>query len=254
MTRAKLKGAIVDAAKAYIDAEVASGDVDSDDAADLKDRADDDLGFAIKASKTKTVAANLGITVAALNDGFRAARKALFTAKINKALANGDITADEAADLKDELDDADLPGYKALGSGGFDLGYGHERAASGAASAGKALARREGPARALPSARADGGLGPVAPGEVPEPRPSRCGPSRSETRRSPSRAAAACSAATITAVSERQPPVILEVVAEEPRRREVRRRALRVAGAAAHDRAAALVGEEPAVGRRADGA
>ncbi len=127
VTRAKLKGAIVDAAKSYIDSEVASGDVDSDDAADLKDRADDDLGFAIKASKTKTVAANLGITVAALNDGFRAARKALFTAKINKALANGDITADEAADLKDELDDVDLPGYKTLGYGGFDLGYGHEK-------------------------------------------------------------------------------------------------------------------------------
>ena len=127
VTRAKLKGAIVDAAKSYIDSEVASGDVDSDDAADLKDRADDDLGFAIKASKTKTVAANLGITVAALNDGFRAARKALYTAKIDKALANGDITADEAADLKDELDDADLPGYKALGHGGFDLGYGHEK-------------------------------------------------------------------------------------------------------------------------------
>jgi hypothetical protein len=127
VTRAKLKGAIVDAAKAYIDSEVASGDIDSDDAADLKDRAEDDLGFAIKASKTKTVAANLGITVAALNDSFRAARKALLTAKINKALANGDIDADEAAELKEELDDTDLPGYKTLGYGGFDLGYGHER-------------------------------------------------------------------------------------------------------------------------------
>jgi hypothetical protein len=124
VTRAKLKTAIVGAADAAIDAEVASGDVDSDDAADLKDRADDDLGFAIKVSKTKTVAANLGITVAALNDGFRAARKALYTAKIDKALANGDITAGEAAELKDELADADLPGYKAFGFGGFDLGYG----------------------------------------------------------------------------------------------------------------------------------
>jgi hypothetical protein len=124
VTRAKLKSAIVDAADARIDAEVASGDIESDEAADLKDRADDDLGFAIKTSQTKTVAANLGITVAALNDGFRAARKALYTAKIDKALANGDITAAEAADLKSELDDADLPGYKAFGYGGFDLGYG----------------------------------------------------------------------------------------------------------------------------------
>jgi hypothetical protein len=75
VTRAKLKGAIVDAANARIDAEVASGDVDEDDAADLKDRASDDLAYAIKISRTKTVAANLGITVAALNDGFRAARR-----------------------------------------------------------------------------------------------------------------------------------------------------------------------------------
>ena len=121
VTRAKLKGAIVDAADAYIDSEVASGDVTADDAADLKARVDDDLAFAIKTSKTKTVAANLGITVAVLNDGFSAARKALYTAKIDKALANGDITAAEAADLKAELDDATLPGYKAIGSGGFDL-------------------------------------------------------------------------------------------------------------------------------------
>jgi hypothetical protein len=123
VTRAKVKGAIVDAAEARIDEEVASGDVDAADAADLKDRASDDLAFAIKTSRTKTVAANLGITVAALNDGFRAARKALFTAKIDKALANGDIDATEAADLKAELDDADLQGYKAFGSEGFDLGY-----------------------------------------------------------------------------------------------------------------------------------
>jgi hypothetical protein len=124
ITRAKLKGAIVDAAEARIDEEVASGDVESDEAADLKDRASDDLRFAIKISKTKTVAANLGITVAALNDGFRAARKALYTAEIDKALANGDVTAAEAAELKDELADADLPGYKTFGFGGFDLGYG----------------------------------------------------------------------------------------------------------------------------------
>src|SRR6186713_335602 len=57
VTRAKLKGAIVDAAEARIDEEVADDDIDADDAADLKDRASDDLGFAIKLSKTKAVAA-----------------------------------------------------------------------------------------------------------------------------------------------------------------------------------------------------
>jgi hypothetical protein len=132
VTRAKLKGAIVDAADAYIGSEVASGDVTAADAEDLKAEVDDNLGYAIKTSKTKTVAANLGITVAALNTGFSAARKALYTAKIDKALANGDITAAEAADLKSELDDATLPGYKAVGYGGFDLGYGGGGHGSGA--------------------------------------------------------------------------------------------------------------------------
>jgi hypothetical protein len=60
--------------------------------------------------------------VAALNEGFSSARKALIEAKIDKALKNGDIDADEADDLKSELDDADLPGYKTVGGGGFDLG------------------------------------------------------------------------------------------------------------------------------------
>ena len=124
VTRAKLKGAIVDSADAYIDSEVASGDLSADDAAEAKDRVDDDLGYAISVSRTKTVASNLGITVPELNDGFRAARKTLILAKIDKAVANGNLTADRAAELKDELDDADLPGYKAFGGGGYDFGYG----------------------------------------------------------------------------------------------------------------------------------
>ena len=129
VTRAKLKGAIADAAGAYIDSEVASGDVTAADAADLKARADDDLAFAISTSRTKTVAANLGVTVAALNNGFSAARKTLITAKIDKAVANGDLTAAEAADLKSELADAVLPGYKASGFS-FDIGYGDSGSSS----------------------------------------------------------------------------------------------------------------------------
>jgi hypothetical protein len=123
VTRAKLKGAIADAANAYIDSEVKSGDLDEGDAADLKDQVADDLAFAIATSRTKTVAANLGITVGALNDRFSAARKALITVKIDKALKDGDIDADQADELKSELDDASLPGYKSVGrGGGFDLG------------------------------------------------------------------------------------------------------------------------------------
>ena len=131
VTRAKLKTAIADSADAYIDSEVATGDLDEGDAADLKDQVDDDLAFAIATSRTKTVASNLGITVAALNDAFSAARKALLEAKIDKALKNGDIEADQAAELKDELDDADLPGYKTVPYGGFGLDLGSNTRGAG---------------------------------------------------------------------------------------------------------------------------
>lgn len=55
----------------------------------------------------------------------------MITAQIDKALANGTITPARAAALKSDLDDAVLPGYKAVGSGGFDLG----KAAHGSAGA-----------------------------------------------------------------------------------------------------------------------
>jgi hypothetical protein len=128
VTKAKLKGAIVDSAVAHIDQQVEDGDIESDEAADLKDQAADDLRFALATSQTKTVAANLGITTTALNTGFRAARKALATAKIDKALAGGDITADEAAQQKAALDKADLPGYKGYGYGGYGGGGADHRA------------------------------------------------------------------------------------------------------------------------------
>ena len=126
VTRAKLKQAIVDSANAYIDSEVTSGDLTAGDAADLKTQVEDDLGFAIATSRTKTVASNLGITVAALNDGFSAARKSLAEAKIDKALKNGGIPADQAAEAKSQLDDVDFPGYKAPGD--VYGAYGHDSA------------------------------------------------------------------------------------------------------------------------------
>jgi hypothetical protein len=134
ITRAKLKTAIQDSANAYIDSEVTSGDLSSDDAADAKTQVEDDLGFAIATSRTKTVASNLGITLAALNDGFSAARKALAEAKIDKALKNGDITADQAAKAKDKLDDVDFPGYKAPGDAYGGHGSGPAAKASGSSS------------------------------------------------------------------------------------------------------------------------
>lgn len=121
VTRATLVQAIEEAAVARIDEAVEDGDVDADDAADLKDEARDNLRYAMAASQTKAVASNLGITTAKLNTAFRAARKALAIARIDKAVANGNLDEEEAAELKEELERASLPGYKA-GGGGFGLG------------------------------------------------------------------------------------------------------------------------------------
>lgn len=121
VTPAKLKGAIADAAVARITEAAEDGDIDADDAADMKEEARDNLRYAYGVSTTRTVAANLGITAVRLNTGFRAARKALLVARIDEAVEDGDLEADDAAELKADLDD-DLPGYK---GGGRGFGGGH---------------------------------------------------------------------------------------------------------------------------------
>ena len=122
---ATLRQAIVNAAIARIDAEVAEGDVDEDDADELKERAQENLRFAIGVSRTRTVASNLGITVQRLNTGFRDARRTLILEQINEAVEEGELDEDDAAELREELEDAELPGYKAADFRG--LGYGGGR-------------------------------------------------------------------------------------------------------------------------------
>jgi hypothetical protein len=120
VTRAKLKASIVGAAEARIDEAVEDGDVDADEAAELKEEVADNLAYAMRISRTRAVASRLGVTTARLNAAFRAARKTLIVARIDRAVANDDLTAAEAAELKSELDEEDLPGYK----GGFGGGGG----------------------------------------------------------------------------------------------------------------------------------
>ncbi len=98
--RAKLKQAIVDAATARVDEAVDDGDLEADDADEYKAEAEDNLAFAYSISRTKTVATNLGITIAKLNDGFSAARKSLAVARIDAAVKAGDLDESEAADRK----------------------------------------------------------------------------------------------------------------------------------------------------------
>jgi len=119
VTAARLTTAITNAAVARIDEAVTDDDIEAADAADLKERARDNLGYAMRISRTRAVASSLGITTTKLNDGFRAARKALILARINEAVADGDLTAARAAELKADLEDAELPGYKPFGFHGF---------------------------------------------------------------------------------------------------------------------------------------
>lgn len=126
VTPAKLKSAIQASAVTSINEAAADEDIDADEAADLKEEVADNLNTAYALSRASTVAKELGITTTQLNNGFRAARKSLAVARIDEALADGDIDADEAADLKAELDEADLPGYKQSPfRGGGGPGRGH---------------------------------------------------------------------------------------------------------------------------------
>lgn len=128
VTPAKLKAAMVASAVTQVNEAAADEDIDADEAADLKDEVQDNLNTAYALSRASTVAKELGVTTAQLNTGFRAARTALITAQIDNALEDGDIDADEAAEAKADLADADLPGYKQSRfgfHGGFGGGRGH---------------------------------------------------------------------------------------------------------------------------------
>ena len=119
VTRASLVVAIRRSANTQIDAAREDGDIDAERATRLRDEVEDNLSFAYRLSRASQVAANLGITTARLNDEFRDARRALALARVDTALADGRITAAQAAELKERLADAELPGYKGFGLFGF---------------------------------------------------------------------------------------------------------------------------------------
>ena len=83
---------------------------------------EDDLAshvqFAVGLTTATGVARNLKIAKAKLDSAYRAARKADLLVKLDQAVQNNRITADQAAQLKAKLDEADLPGYKPLLFGG----------------------------------------------------------------------------------------------------------------------------------------
>lgn len=123
VTSAALRTAINNSAKAEIDEAVADGDIETEDAAELKERVDDSLRYAYSLSRASKVAAGVGKTTAQLNTAFRAARKAAIVEKIDEAVEDGELDAEDAAELKEELEDAVLPGYK-QSRFGFGFGFG----------------------------------------------------------------------------------------------------------------------------------
>ncbi len=124
VTSAALRTAINNSAKSEIDEAVADGDIDADEAADLKERVNDSLKYAYSLSRASKVAANAGKTTAQLNAAFKAARKAVIVKQIDEAVEDGELDADDAAELKEELADAVLPGYK---PSRFSFGWGFGR-------------------------------------------------------------------------------------------------------------------------------
>ena len=119
VTEAKLTDAITDAAVARIDEAVEDEDIEAEDAEALKERAQENVRYAMAISTTKAVAKNLGVTTAQLNAGFRAARKALALERIDQALEDGDIDEEQVAKLKDEVNARKFAGYKAGALGGL---------------------------------------------------------------------------------------------------------------------------------------
>lgn len=122
VTRAALVAAIQKAAVARIDEAVQEEDIDADEATELKEEVADNLSHAMRISRARTVATNLGVTTAKLNTEFSDARKALYIARIDDAVEDGRLDAEDAAELKAELEDADVPGYS--GGRGFGFGFG----------------------------------------------------------------------------------------------------------------------------------
>ena len=113
-----LKKAILDDANARIDKAVKDGKLDEDQAADLKDELAARPQLAVPLTTATGVARNLKITKAKLDSAYQAARKAEMLARIDQAVKDERITADQAKELKATLEEADLPGYKLLPGAG----------------------------------------------------------------------------------------------------------------------------------------
>ena len=123
-TKAKLKAAVRSAAKANLAAALAADDITSDEAETLNDALADGTIPAMRLATAEGVAKELGTTTAKLNAAFSSAAKAQATARVDKALEDGKITAAQATEMKAMIADATFPGFGAGGPGHGPGGHG----------------------------------------------------------------------------------------------------------------------------------
>ncbi len=137
-TAAKLDAAITASASARIDAALAADEITAAEAETLKGALADGMP-AMRIATAAGVAKELGTTEAKLNAAYSDARKAQAKARVDAALAAGNITEKYATELKANIDAATFPGFGAGGMGhhgghggpdgmggpgGFGLGFG----------------------------------------------------------------------------------------------------------------------------------
>jgi chorismate mutase len=132
-TVAKLNAAIATAAKAQIDAAVEDDELTAAEADALKEAIDEGTVRLHGAGRASVVAKALGVTTAKLNEAYREARRAQALARVAQALEDGDLDAEEAAELRERIEDADFPGY----AGGKRFGPGGHRGFGGFAGPGR---------------------------------------------------------------------------------------------------------------------
>ena len=120
-------------AAARIDAALAADEITAAEAETLKDALADGSFPSQRLATAAGVAKQLDTTVAKLDAAYGSAQKAQAKARVDKALAAGNITEKYATELKASIDAATFPGFAAGGMGrhggpgghgGFGFGFG----------------------------------------------------------------------------------------------------------------------------------
>jgi hypothetical protein len=154
VTVAELEAAYEKAAAARIDDAEAAGDITAAEATALRQALAEDDHLVKHLALPADVAEQLGVTEEELETAITAARKAEAKARVDQALADGIITEEYAAQLKQQIDEADFaagpgsggpafggphgPGGFGFGPGGFDFGLAPPDAPSTDTSSGNA--------------------------------------------------------------------------------------------------------------------